>query len=68
MDTSASPVDLEALLGKLTLEEKVSILAATDWWRTPVIKRDDVFVPHIKVRPAMLVVKVAFLTHHLCAC
>ncbi|KAL2833969.1 glycoside hydrolase superfamily [Aspergillus pseudoustus] len=34
--------------GKLILEEKVSLLAAVDWWRTPVIQRDDVFVPHIK--------------------
>ncbi|CEL05687.1 hypothetical protein ASPCAL06804 [Aspergillus calidoustus] len=39
---------LDVLLGKLTLEEKVSLLAAVDWWRTPVIHRDDVFVPHIK--------------------
>ncbi|KAL3476993.1 glycoside hydrolase superfamily [Aspergillus californicus] len=38
----------ETLLSKLTLEEKVSLLAAVDWWRTPVINRDDVFVPHIK--------------------
>lgn len=40
---------VQTLLSKLTLEEKVSLLAAVDWWRTPVIKRDDVFVPHIKV-------------------
>lgn len=42
--------ELHSLLKKLTLEEKVSLLAAVDWWRTPVIKRDGVFVPHIKVR------------------
>ncbi|KAL7916797.1 glycoside hydrolase superfamily [Trichoderma velutinum] len=36
------------ILSKLTLKEKVSLLAAKDWWRTPVIKRDGVFVPHIK--------------------
>ncbi|KAL3456427.1 glycoside hydrolase superfamily [Aspergillus heterothallicus] len=40
--------DIDALLDKLTLEEKVSLLAAVDWWRTPAIKRDDVFVPHLK--------------------
>ncbi|KAL4806313.1 glycoside hydrolase superfamily [Aspergillus unguis] len=39
---------ISTLLIKLTLEEKVSLLAAVDWWRTPVIQRDDVFVPHIK--------------------
>jgi hypothetical protein len=43
-------MDLKTVLGKLTLEEKVSMLAAVDWWRTPVIKREGVFVPHIKVR------------------
>jgi hypothetical protein len=37
------------LLDRLTLEEKVSLLAAVDWWRTPTISREDVFVPHIKV-------------------
>jgi beta-glucosidase len=36
---------------KLNLEEKISLLAAKDWWRTPVIQRDNVFVPHIKVSP-----------------
>ncbi|PWY67929.1 glycoside hydrolase [Aspergillus heteromorphus CBS 117.55] len=44
---SQSP-DIEVLLHKLTQEEKVSLLAAKDWWRTPVIQRDEVFVPHIK--------------------
>ncbi|RDW61455.1 hypothetical protein BP5796_11347 [Coleophoma crateriformis] len=41
-------VDTDQLLSKLTLDEKVSLLAAKDWWRTPVIDRDDVFVPHVK--------------------
>ncbi|KAL4874018.1 glycoside hydrolase superfamily [Aspergillus spectabilis] len=40
--------DIQTLLSKLTIEEKVSLLSAVDWWRTPVIKREDVFVPHIK--------------------
>ncbi|RDW74540.1 glycoside hydrolase family 3 protein [Aspergillus mulundensis] len=44
----SAPHDIQTLLDKLTLEEKVSLLAAVDWWRTPVIRRDDVFVPHIK--------------------
>ncbi|KAL4900763.1 hypothetical protein BDW74DRAFT_170545 [Aspergillus multicolor] len=44
----SAPHDIRSLLDKLTLEEKVSLLAAVDWWRTPVIRRDDVFVPHIK--------------------
>ncbi|KAL2783948.1 glycoside hydrolase superfamily [Aspergillus keveii] len=43
-----SSTQIDILLKKLTLEEKVSLLAAVDWWRTPVIDRDDVFVPHIK--------------------
>lgn len=41
--------NVDALLTQLTLEEKVSLLAARDWWRTPVIQREEVFVPHIKV-------------------
>jgi beta-glucosidase len=49
MGSIASNVDTLQLLGKLTLEEKVSLLAAKDWWRTPIIDRDGVFVPHIKV-------------------
>jgi beta-glucosidase len=44
---SLSRIDL--ILSELTLQEKVSLLAAKDWWRTPTIDRDDVFVPHIKV-------------------
>jgi beta-glucosidase len=37
------------LVSRLTLEERVSLLSAVDWWRTPTIKRDDVFIPHIKM-------------------
>lgn len=40
---------IDEILGKLTIEEKISLLSATDWWRTPVIDRSEVFVPHIKV-------------------
>ncbi|PSN66887.1 glycoside hydrolase [Corynespora cassiicola Philippines] len=39
---------LDGLVRKLTLEDKVSLLATKDWWRTPAIQRDDIFVPHIK--------------------
>ncbi|KAH7152676.1 glycoside hydrolase superfamily [Dactylonectria macrodidyma] len=44
----APAVDIPALLSELTLEEKISLLAGVDWWRTAIIKRDGVFVPHIK--------------------
>lgn len=37
------------ILQRLTLEEKVNLLAAKDWWRTAVIDREGVFVPHVKV-------------------
>ncbi|KAM0431471.1 hypothetical protein ACHAPT_005449 [Fusarium lateritium] len=37
------------LVSKLTIKEKVKLLAAFDWWRTARIDRDDVFVPHIKL-------------------
>ncbi|RGP77235.1 hypothetical protein FLONG3_4750 [Fusarium longipes] len=46
MTPSQATIDL---VSKLTVEEKVSLLAAVDWWRTPTIKRDDVFIPHIKM-------------------
>ena len=49
MGSIQQEIDTDLLLSKLTLKEKVSLLAAVDWWRTPVIKRDGVFVPHIKV-------------------
>ncbi|POR37753.1 Beta-glucosidase [Tolypocladium paradoxum] len=35
------------LLDRLTVEEKVQLLSTVDWWRTPVVKRYDVFIPHI---------------------
>ncbi|KAH6661792.1 glycoside hydrolase superfamily [Plectosphaerella plurivora] len=41
--------NLRALLESLTTEERVSLLSATDWWRTPTILRDGAFVPHIKM-------------------
>ncbi|KNB09605.1 hypothetical protein FOXG_10148 [Fusarium oxysporum f. sp. lycopersici 4287] len=44
---AASQTAIE-LISQLTVEEKVSLLSAVDWWRTPTIKRDDVFIPHIK--------------------
>ncbi|KAH8673294.1 glycoside hydrolase superfamily [Xylariales sp. PMI_506] len=40
---------VDSLLAKLTLKEKVSLLAGADWWRSPIINRDNVFVPHIKL-------------------
>jgi hypothetical protein len=50
MGSVPTEVNVDNILSKLTLKEKVSLLAAKDWWRTPIIKRDGVFVPHIKVR------------------
>jgi hypothetical protein len=42
--------NLDYILSNLLLEEKVSLLAAEDWWRTVLIRRDGkVFVPQIKV-------------------
>ncbi|EEU35586.1 uncharacterized protein NECHADRAFT_122923 [Fusarium vanettenii 77-13-4] len=43
-----SPDSLHNILSSLTLEEKIRFLSGVDWWRTPVIQRDGVFVPHIK--------------------
>ncbi|RSL89783.1 hypothetical protein CEP51_001062 [Fusarium floridanum] len=40
--------DVDELLSKLTLNEKISLLSAVDWWRTPIIEREGVFVPHLK--------------------
>ncbi len=48
MSVSSRDINIDDLLAKLTLEEKASLLAAKDWWRTPVIEREGVFVPHIK--------------------
>ncbi|KAG8625687.1 hypothetical protein KVT40_006088 [Elsinoe batatas] len=42
------PRDTATILSLLTLEQKVSLLAAIDWWRTPAIDRPEVFVPQIK--------------------
>ena len=42
-------VEENNLLNRLSVEEKVQLLSAVDWWRTPVIKKDGVFIPHIKV-------------------
>ncbi|CAG8212822.1 unnamed protein product [Penicillium olsonii] len=46
-----TPVMVEEnnLLNRLSVEEKVQLLSAVDWWRTPVIKKDGVFIPHIKM-------------------
>lgn len=41
--------DLTSLVSRLTLEEKISLLSGVDWWRTPTIRRDGLFVPHLKV-------------------
>lgn len=49
MGSFSRAIDVDDILVKLTLEEKVSLLAASDWWRTTIIERDGVFVPHIKV-------------------
>lgn len=50
MSPQAVEVDTAEILSRLTLEEKVSLLAAKDWWRTHTIDREGVFVPQIKVR------------------
>ena len=49
MGSYTPDVDIPSLVAKLDLKEKVSLLSAVDWWRTPVIERPGVFVPHIKV-------------------
>ncbi|KAF4547929.1 Beta-glucosidase B-like protein [Elsinoe fawcettii] len=48
MSPSQRPTDTPTILSLLTLEEKISLLSATDWWRTPTIDRPEVFVPQIK--------------------
>jgi hypothetical protein len=48
---------IDDILRRLTLEEKVRLLAAKDWWRTSVIERDGIFVPHVKVSFALLPIK-----------
>lgn len=40
---------VDSILNQLTLEEKVSLCGAADWWRTHAIKRDEtILLPHIK--------------------
>ncbi|KAK2686064.1 hypothetical protein QWA68_015302 [Fusarium oxysporum] len=46
MAPSQATIDL---ISQLTVEEKVSLLAAVDWWRTLTIKRGNVFIPYIKM-------------------
>jgi beta-glucosidase len=48
---------VDDILRRLTLEEKVELLAAKDWWRTAVIDRDGIFVPHVKVSLPLLPIK-----------
>jgi beta-glucosidase len=48
---------VDDILRRLTLKEKVELLAAKDWWRTAVIDRDDIFVPHVKVSLPLLPIK-----------
>jgi hypothetical protein len=44
-------VDIEKLLAELTLEEKVSLLAGVDTWRTVPIPR--LSIPSVKVGTAL---------------
>lgn len=46
----ASSGEADKILSQLTLEEKVKIVGAADWWRTEPIRRgDSILLPHIKV-------------------
>jgi hypothetical protein len=47
--TTRTEADAEALVKRLTLEEKIALTAAVDWWRTAKINWDGVYLPHIKV-------------------
>jgi beta-glucosidase len=49
MGSYGASTDIDELVSKLALEEKLSLLAASDWWRTTVIERSDIFIPSIKV-------------------
>jgi hypothetical protein len=49
VNMSSTVVDIPSLVSKLTLEEKISLLAGVDWWRTFSVDRDGVLVPQIKV-------------------
>jgi len=46
---SMETTDLETLLQSISLEEKIALLSAVDWWRTLKVERDGVSIPHIKV-------------------
>uniref|UniRef100_A0A8H7K6F1 beta-glucosidase n=1 Tax=Bionectria ochroleuca TaxID=29856 RepID=A0A8H7K6F1_BIOOC len=48
VNMSSTVVDIPSLVSKLTLEEKISLLAGVDWWRTFSVDRDGVLVPQIK--------------------
>ncbi|GAA5898000.1 hypothetical protein JCM6882_003304 [Rhodosporidiobolus microsporus] len=41
--------DLRKVLAKLTIAEKISLLAGPNWWTTTPIERKGVFVPSIKM-------------------
>lgn len=46
----ATPASADDILKQLTLEEKVTICGASDWWRTvPIHRGDTLLLPHIKV-------------------
>jgi beta-glucosidase len=48
-----SSLTAQDILNQLTLEEKVALVGAADWWRTEAIRRgDELLVPHIKVSPS----------------
>ncbi|KAF2495026.1 hypothetical protein BU16DRAFT_461709 [Lophium mytilinum] len=39
----------DPIISQLSLEEKVSLTSAADWWRTPVIKKNGkILIPHVK--------------------
>lgn len=49
--TGVTPASADEILKQLTLEEKVAICGASDWWRTVPIRRgESLLLPHIKVR------------------
>jgi hypothetical protein len=46
----ASTGEADKILDQLTLEEKVLIVSAADWWRTePIYRGHSLLLPHIKV-------------------
>ncbi|KAL3485104.1 glycoside hydrolase [Aspergillus germanicus] len=46
--TTRTEADAEALVQRLTLNEKVALTAAVDWWRTAEVNREGLHLPHIK--------------------